>query len=69
MKVDPARSITAKKRSKCSCGCWVVPGSKIQWNPETGRTVGCKACLWEGKPPDEPEDPVWDDAYPIFHDY
>ena len=67
MKIDPARTITAKKRSQCSCGTWVNPGSKILWNPKTGRTVGCKPCLWEGVPPDEPDDD-WANDYPIFHD-
>ncbi len=65
--------ITAKKRTKCSCGTWVNPGWKILWDTGTRRTSGCPYCAPKETehPPDveagpQPFDAYWD--FPIFHD-
>jgi len=54
--------ITARKRTRCKCGCWVNPGDIITWSSETKRTTGCKHCGQTGYPPDCPDsdDIRWD---------
>ena len=44
--------ITAKLKTKCSCGLWVKPESKIEWDKKTRKTVGCERCGFTGHPAD-----------------
>lgn len=67
------RRITAKLRTKCTCGTWVQPGWKILWDPEYKMTVGCPFCkpnktqeVPDPEASDAPFDPYWD--FPTFHE-
>jgi hypothetical protein len=44
--------IKARKKTKCVCGSWVVPGYSIEWDPVTKTTVGCISCMFQEEHPD-----------------
>jgi hypothetical protein len=65
------RRLTAKKTSRCSCGCYVHEGDALDWDVDSRRTVGCRACNFTGEDPapgDHGDGGFGDDDYQIFHD-